>query len=269
MGRLILCHSTKAQNPYYVKNMNINLYTIEELCYYLLHNIYLIDENVINDNLIRWIEKELSMKELAEQLNQGRGSMRTQILIILNYTGYVSKLDVDETDKLLSRLGEQTDTERSLSRADNLLKNKKYVDAILEYVAFSEVLDGTQREKVWNNMGVAYAGLFHYVNAANCFWKAYEIKKSSDVYKQYLYAVSMIPKYSATDNTYELSSKDREMIKDDVELLYRPESNLKLQHFNTILNHKKESQIALYYKGLEEMLSDLKKEYQSQAISMK
>ena len=54
-GRLlsgyILCQTKKADLPYFIENISTNIYTLEELCYYLYHNLYLIDETIINEEL--------------------------------------------------------------------------------------------------------------------------------------------------------------------------------------------------------------------------
>jgi len=268
MGRLILCYAKKADKPYYIKNMNINLYTIEELCYYLYHNIYLIDENIINDDLIEWIDKELELGELSELLNRNRGSFKTMIMNILDFTGNISQSDIDETDKLLSRLDGQTDVEKELARADHLLQYKMYVEAILEYMTLADLVDESLKEKVWNNMGVAYAGMFHFGEAAKCFKNAYEIKRDSTVYKQFLYAVSMACRDEVTELIQDIHENYEEILKEELEKLQNPDINSSLEQFNQVLNLKKENQVVMYYKGLEELLNEWKKEYTSLSLSV-
>lgn len=261
MGRLILCYSKKAEKPYYIKNMNINLYTIEELCYYLYHNIYLIDENVINDELILWIDEELKLTELSEMLSNNRVSIKNSIMNILTFTGYISNADVEETDKLLSKMDGQTSIEKKIARADHLLQCKKYVEAIMEYKALLEEVDVIQKEKIWNNMGVAYAGMFLFCEAAKCFEKAYEINANDDIHKQYQYAVAMGTKEEVLDIILEIQEHNNDELNNELINLLSPENNSKLKQFHDVLNYKKENQIALYYKGLEDLLGDWKKEY--------
>ena len=43
MSGYILCQTKKAQRPYFIENISMNIYSIEELCYYLYHNLYLAD----------------------------------------------------------------------------------------------------------------------------------------------------------------------------------------------------------------------------------
>ena len=48
MGSLILCHSKKASQPYEITRIHRRIYTLEELCYYISNNLYLIDYTVMN-----------------------------------------------------------------------------------------------------------------------------------------------------------------------------------------------------------------------------
>ena len=68
MGSLILCHKKRAKQPYMITRVHIRIYTIEELCYYICNNLYLIDYTLMNRQLCEWIREELHMWELADQL---------------------------------------------------------------------------------------------------------------------------------------------------------------------------------------------------------
>ena len=68
MGNLILCHDRHAAHPYEISRIHCRIFTIEELCYYLCNNLYLIDYTIMNEPLCTWLEEEIGMKELAEQM---------------------------------------------------------------------------------------------------------------------------------------------------------------------------------------------------------
>ena len=48
MSGYILCQTKKADKPFFVESINTNIYSLEELCYFLYHNLYLVDSSVIN-----------------------------------------------------------------------------------------------------------------------------------------------------------------------------------------------------------------------------
>ena len=43
MGELLLCNEAIAAMPYYIEGVSINVYSIEELNYYIINNTYLLD----------------------------------------------------------------------------------------------------------------------------------------------------------------------------------------------------------------------------------
>ena len=47
-----LCQVKKARHPYFIESISTNIFTIEELCFYLEKNIYLLDQTIINEKLL-------------------------------------------------------------------------------------------------------------------------------------------------------------------------------------------------------------------------
>lgn len=261
MGRLILCHTKKAEKPYFVKAMNLNLYTLEELCYFLYDNLFWIDETIINDELSEWIIKELQLTELKDSLEASRGSLKSFVMLILRYAGYVSQDNMEDANRLLGQLGEQSDFDKTLGRALHFLQCKLYVEAILEYKKLAENNENEQIDKIYNNMGVAYAGLFQYKEAARCFQKAYKQNKDPIIYKHFLYAVAMLPKEDTLEFQEDLQEDYVSLYQSDMQRALKEQENKKLSQLNEVLHYKEDNQIAKYYKGLENLLSDWKKEY--------
>ena len=68
MSGYILCQVKRAKLPYYIENISTNIYSIEELCFYFYHNIYLLDSTILNEELCFWIRDQLGLKKLAENL---------------------------------------------------------------------------------------------------------------------------------------------------------------------------------------------------------
>ena len=65
MGELILCRQPIAAMPFYFDNVSLNVYSLEEICYYIKNNLYLIDSGFMSEDLCVWIEHELKEKEIA------------------------------------------------------------------------------------------------------------------------------------------------------------------------------------------------------------
>ena len=87
MGSLILCHKKKAKHPYEISRIHTRISTLEELCYYLCNNLYLIDYTIMNEQLCRWIADELEMQDLAVKLVElirNHGSVEKFVVLVLH-----------------------------------------------------------------------------------------------------------------------------------------------------------------------------------------
>ena len=52
MSSLILCRTKEAVRPYHIRDMGVRIYTLEELCYLVYNNIYVISKDFFSDSLI-------------------------------------------------------------------------------------------------------------------------------------------------------------------------------------------------------------------------
>ena len=68
MAMYQLCRAKAAKHPFYIESIDINIYTIEELCFYLWKNVSLLDESMLNEKLCDWLEKytDLAEKDYAK-----------------------------------------------------------------------------------------------------------------------------------------------------------------------------------------------------------
>ena len=170
MGSLILCHKKRARQPYVISRVHMKIYTIEELCYYICNNLYLIDYTIINQQLCDWIGRELDMEELSEHLREElrkNCSMEQFILTILRESTIYAQSDINRIQNILERLQNQKDVERKKHKADSLMQSKEYESAVLVYQSIihgerDDSVDKTFYGKVYACLGAAYGRLFLY-----------------------------------------------------------------------------------------------------------
>ena len=60
---LILCDGRLAEKPYKMPVTRQNIYSLEELCYYIYHNIYTITEEFFQESLADWLRASGSGQE--------------------------------------------------------------------------------------------------------------------------------------------------------------------------------------------------------------
>lgn len=204
--RVSICVGNYASIPYCVPGIEINVYSMEELCFVLKENAFLLDFSIMNDDLTDWIDRECGLKELARALHpmiHKKGSLSVFVTTILNFTGLYDRQAAAETEQVLKQGAGLSSIEKKKRQIDYMVKNKKYRIAVKEY----ERLIGKWQENVeegeplpaaeclaliWHNKGVALAGLMIYEQAAECFLRAYELEPRQDFYRDYLAAKRMV-----------------------------------------------------------------------------
>lgn len=178
MGELHLCSHELASVPYYIENIALNVYSLEELCYYLKQNIDLVEPSFMDGELILWIRGELRLSSLADRLYQLKkedGRLSEFIAALADGCSYCTKEEVRKMQQAVADFENKSETECKKIRADRLLKKKRYGASILEYRRILEIpgVSGTFAGNIWHNLGTAYAGLFLFKEAADCYGKAF------------------------------------------------------------------------------------------------
>ena len=138
MGSLILCHDRHAAHSYEITRIHCRIFTIEELCYYLCNNLYLIDYTIMNTQLCDWLDEELGMDRLASDLRDVlrlHGSVEKFVLTILKASKIYREPEMIRIQNVLEHLKNQKDIERQKYKGDNLLESGEVEEAILVYQA--------------------------------------------------------------------------------------------------------------------------------------
>ncbi len=196
MGSLILCHKKHAKQPYEIFRAHVRIYTIEELCYYLCNNLYLIDHTLMNRQFCDWVDEELGMQDLAEALKKDLSlpcSEEQFVLAILKGSQIYSDTELTRMEATLDALQNQKEVERIKYKADSLMENGEYEFAIREYQSvlgreWDDSLDRKFYGRVYACLGSAYGRMFLYEDAARAYQEAIKIcTDDEDLIKNYLY----------------------------------------------------------------------------------
>lgn len=171
-----------AAMPYYLEDAGCNIYSLEELSYYILHNLYLLDRGFMTEELCLWIEREIGEPELSKRLrNMIQTNTRLSVFLVslLDWCGYCNQTEIAQIRQTVEELESKSSFERGKLKADRLMEKEKYLSAVYEY---RDLLDHPEAKQasgylvgnIWHNLGAAYAGMFLFEEAAACYRKAYE-----------------------------------------------------------------------------------------------
>ena len=197
---LDLCQVQQAAKPYYIENISTYIYSIEELCFYLYENVFLIDNTIVNELLCDWIRDELGLKRLYrvlyEHLDKQDGTA-SFIMPVFREIGYLNAEQMRSFQEKLNRLEVQPEDTRQKLKGDYLVRCGMYANAVNEYYQILERQSpgslGTQfYSGIWNNLGCAFARMFRFEDAAGCFLEAWKLMRSKEMLRKY---VSTLPLY--------------------------------------------------------------------------
>lgn len=203
--RVSVCVGDYATTPYCIPGLELNVFSMEELCYCMKENAFLLDFSLMNDGLIDWIERQCGLKNLARELYQlahKSGSLSAFAVTILAYTGLYDEQVIREVEQVLKKGAGLSTVEKRKSQIDYLVRQKKFLPAIRAYDRLlknwgefekdpEQQPAASTRGAILHNKGTAYAGLMLYGQAAECFLEAYRLSGSEEDYAEYLAAKRM------------------------------------------------------------------------------
>ncbi len=271
MSRVLLCTGVRAETPYYIPSLGIRVWSVEELCYCLRENAYILDEEIVSKDMVTWLEEDCMLPDLANLLRpylRQPGSMAAYVLGIFEYVGYYPKEEIELMAGSFSAAGSASDFEKKKKRADLLVESAKYTKAYVEYSRLLRELPENEigiRADVLHNIGVALTGLFMYNDAAYYFNEAYNYTNSEADFRDYLAAKRMsmsdseYVKFVADMPDYYMASINLEADVD--EILNNWERSAEEADLEELLNLKQLGDSTGYYQEVNRLVEGLKEEY--------
>ena len=194
-----------AATPYYFKKLDIMVYTMEELCYVLKEEAFLLGNEIMEDELVEFVGTECGLTELARELHvlvHQKGTLSSLVCMIQNYVGFYSREEILQMEETLKMSCGMSDYEKKKMQIDYLVEKKRYsaandaYDGLLKelYSLAPELMEkhGSVTSGIWHNKGVAFAGLMRYDEAGECFLKAYKQSGDRDSFMAFLGAKRLV-----------------------------------------------------------------------------
>ncbi len=280
--RISLCMGDYAKTPYCVKDLTMEVSCLEELCYLIYENAYLLDMTFMDLNLADWLENECGLKELAGNLRsyiRMHSSLSNFATAILEYSGVYEDSKIKHVDKILKDGSGLSGLEKRKKQVDFMLTKGETSAAIKQYdmllIRWEEENqtrnEGSDRLRasILHNRGSAYAFLYKYKDAAASFWAAYEAEPDPVHFKAYLSATKLYMSdteylnfISGLGERYEHSLwLERHLME-----LYGEYENEPDKLFLNELKELKTSDKQAFYAKLDKIADDLKKLYRESTV---
>lgn len=177
MGRILLCSSKVAKQPYEFSDIGIRVSFYEELCFFLRTYLVIWMNTKKDERLADWIEKELEMPALAKRVRECHNK-RDMLFEIMKGGVYFNHTEVEQIEQEYDDILGKKMWEKKLEMGNIYLFHKKYERALecYDYVLMQEE-EGITEEiigKVYHNCGIAHAYSFEFDQAEESFYNAYE-----------------------------------------------------------------------------------------------
>lgn len=196
---LILCSKSEAKKPYFIEELSVNIYSIEELCYIIYEHPLLVIDNFLSPGLIEFIKTDLNMSILGAQLDkmkQERHAEDSMLIYILEFTEIYKNSEISRYRSELNNFRKLKKADYLKEKADYMFRLRRYGKAIRYYKAVIKMsVEKNPRDKLlaktYHNVASAFANLFMFDKAYEYYVQAYNILGDKHILKR-LYLLSYL-----------------------------------------------------------------------------
>lgn len=277
MARVILCETKVATTSYIFPNTKIEVFSYEELCYYVYNNIALLSEEYIGKKLFDWIEKELEMEELALKLRVVKDKDSTDLTdlltTILTHKEFYTIPEIKEFIVQIERIKGLSAPQFRKKQADGFLRYRKYVKAASIYDEILEQYSDMNNDKllgaIYHNRAVALANNFELEEAMSSYKKAFELTENKESLYQYMLLLATVKDQAEVQEMAKLHGVEEFVLKiydaiDDVQTdvkgspLYR--------RMEKAIFHYQKNNLTDFNNRMDAVIEELKTEIREQVV---
>lgn len=177
MGNLYWDQEKRADTPYWLQMFDVNIYSVEELCYLIRKRTMLIDRSIMTEEFVLFMEEKLGVPvKTLRQMVHFNGSLAGYCEEILGNSRF--SISHEEWNTIKETLQENellTPFVRLVRQADALFEQGHYFKAFHAYAQnMSSAKEATEKAYLLSQMAKCSFYLFHYDVAADFFMKSYQ-----------------------------------------------------------------------------------------------
>ena len=221
MADLYLSIGALSTTPYYLSGLGVNIYSMDELCFYLVRDSYILDSDLVDDKLCDYIEEQMELPSIADKLRElieNNAPVGEMVTTILERTGYCSEDEIKKIRQILVDNASLSFSAKRKLRGDNLVRAGKYARAIEEYQYVLKSMDPKDdpelASSILHNIGSAYAQMFLFDKVADYYRRAYELDGNKESLTMYLAATRMRMKHEEFERMVVRCGYDEKIIID-------------------------------------------------------
>jgi len=179
----MLTATRQSKTGYWIDALKKNLYSIEEINYFLYNHIDLVYRDFFSEKLFSYIENELDQPLMAGDLRNlnARGAGTAEFVkYILNESYYYNSQELADISALVAGIDTMTSVQRLKIQGDTASKNGNLNSALKCYLEIlRRIPDGEEQDSFYAqtaySIGTIYAAMFMCKSATAFFTYAYEL----------------------------------------------------------------------------------------------
>lgn len=290
MQGIRLC-SPQAKRPYHIEDMELNIYSIEELAYYLYNTVFFVDTTFFNERLTTYIQTELELPKLAAKLKHSielKNSFSDMVMLVVRESRYYEEDELKQLQKNLDIIGSKSLKERMKVRAELLYQSGKLVSAneilnnILNEKRQPVLMTGNQEHDefyggIYLDLGKIKVRMFYFTEAVEDFKKAYILYPDKESAKALIYAMLLSMDYQRKTKEDLLGNIAAElgtlMLEEDIitqcideikEMALKCELTKEYEHLEKVVTYDGCRNLDDFYEGIHKVVDEWKQEYRKQ-----
>lgn len=196
---LFLCRQEPVKHPFYISELDIRIYSSQELSYVIINNPLLVRDGFVNERLLLFLRDQLDMGFLSLKMDRLRKAGESDLEILCLFLQEADYCLADEIARFrtqFTELNKMPAARYQKVKAEYLYRIGQYVKAISELKKITEMprnnlTDESFLGMVYSNIGSCYVQLLQYERAVKAFEKSYFYVQDENTLK-YLYFLSEI-----------------------------------------------------------------------------
>lgn len=274
MSGLLLCVGKRGKIPFYNTELKIGFSSLEELCYYLYHNIFMIHTDFFSDELIDYIQNDMELDFLADQLEtlkEREAPLEEYVMAVLQSANYYRQDELKRFREKVREYGHLTDEERIKFLGDSYIQERLYMKAMQQYEKLIALrtesnMDKNFWAKVYHNLGVAAIRMFYFDEAAGYFKEANTLCPKEEFAKKILLCYYMAGDREKYENAAQNIESEKKSFWEQEweEWITRSEDTPVYQNLQTILKGYRAGNMEQYREDMSALIELWKQEYREE-----
>ena len=180
-GGVILCSAKETGTPFRIPDAGMEVYSVEELCYYLYHHVFLLSRRMFTQEMADWLGKELGMEETAKKLSamlKEKRSIKDIVVMLLCSADYYTEAEIRSLIHIMDEIEQLSTVRREKVKADCYLESGNYSEAQKRYQQVMQMegaLEFSMEEfgELLYHMALCYVNTGAFQEAVAAFKEAY------------------------------------------------------------------------------------------------